>query len=246
MVIKSVSLNGAVRGIWMRLQIVLSRTIDRPVRSQGVHIDLADAPISDLQRSLIAAGRYEVPEANLVRKHIDPNTAVIELGGGVGVVTGIIGKNLDDSTIHITVEANQNLISTLNKTININDINTRVIAGAYSADSNRVSLITDGDFSDAYTCGPEGDKEVPGYSLDEIMDQYNIDNFVLVSDIEGSEKELVAQEGEKLEDSCKLMILEVHPQKVDPNLVFDRIEELTFRNIDSESNVYVFKNFGLE
>jgi FkbM family methyltransferase len=246
MVIKSVSLNGAVRGIWMRLQIILSRTIDRPVRSQGVRIDLADAPISDLQRSLIAAGRYEVPEVNLVRKHIDPNTAVIELGGGVGVVTGIIGKNLNGSTIHITVEANQNLIPTLNKTIHINDINTKVIEGAYSADGSRVSLITDGDFSNAYTYESEGGGEVLGYSLDEITNQYNIENFILVSDIEGSEKELVAQEGKKLENSCKLAILESHPKKYDTNLLFNRMEEMEFYNIDSESNVHVFKNYGFE
>jgi len=234
------TLKGTLRGIWMRYQLSLATVIGRPVKSQGIQVDVVNAPISPLQRSLIAAGRYEVPEIKLVRNHLPTDTDIIELGAGVGVVTGTIDQHTRHNATQIAVEPNPDILPTLQRTIQLNDCVTDVVEGAYSPDSESVKFTIQGDFSSGTTTTSGGEVNVRGVSLSELIDTYSLSSFALVADIEGTEGELIYNEGDLISDYCPVAIIELHPDRLDTSIIIERMTELGFNVLDQDDDVYVF------
>ncbi len=160
---------------------------------------------------------YEYVEIQLVEKYLRPDRDVIDLGSSLGVVSAHIGRRLSSGQRLICVEANPALreIIHTNVTRNAPQVQLEIVSGAvaYPIDhrpwvelelgfDNLVSHVVEDGAASRHV-------SVPALALSEILRQHDIDEYTLVSDIEGSEAGLLDLDGAALY-GCRQMIIELH------------------------------------
>jgi FkbM family methyltransferase len=164
-------------------------------------------------KSLLFWGLYENSERKTISKYIKKDLAVIELGASIGMTTITICNMVNKNVPVISVEANPLLIPNLEKTKDINRIaNLVLIHGAidYSNESEIPFIIDNRNLGSRK--GDDGSlMMVPALKLSEILTRHKIGPYVLVSDIEGAEAELILSEYESfIFENCRQIIIELH------------------------------------
>lgn len=160
---------------------------------------------------MIFWGLYEKTELEFVRKHIDNNCDVIDLGSGVGRVACVAGKKLSIDNKMICVEANIGLIKTLRHNIlkNIANKKIHVVNGVVGyGDKSAVGFSNEENFLVSKTVTSEKN-QVKTITLKKLITQYGISDYILVSDIEGAEVNIMKKDGDSLL-KCRKMIIEFH------------------------------------
>lgn len=214
---------------------------------RGVRIDLAHDALSDGLRSAIMRGYFEREEYRLVRRHarsIDGD--VIELGGGIGFVSTVLDRILDDDDRLVVVEANDEVVPLLRRTRSLNDGDFDILNRAYAVGESVVTLHK----ARSYVSGstrPERRSarrsDVETVTLAALMERFDISTFTLVADIEGSEFELIDEELPLLADACSIMIVEFHDfTSEDVDAYVGELLGAGFELADREGSVYVFEN----
>ncbi len=94
--------------------------VDRKIMSKGF--------IFDLYRKL-----YERDEFDLVQSLLEVQDRVLEIGGGIGLISAISAKTASNGSV-VTVEANPKLIPVIRRLHSINNINAEVLNNAVVAD----------------------------------------------------------------------------------------------------------------
>ncbi len=152
---------------------------------------------------------YESEERKLVRKYLDPDSTVLELGGSMGVVSCITNKLLKTPKNHLVVEANPKLIQTLKKNKQINSCHFEIIQCLISNKS-------EGDFylHDLVVGGSANRKtdkkiKVPVKTVSQLERQYNLKFDTLIIDIEGGELNFLNENKEFIKRQ-KTVIIEIH------------------------------------
>lgn len=182
---------------------------------------------------------------------------IIELGAGTGYVSAHISHIVNKHNKHIAVEANPKFIQLINSIREVNECEYVVLNKAYTNNDSSVEFYPhERPMSGATT--PQDHREysqsveVDGISIRSIQEQYSVENFVLVSDIEGAEHEFIRSELDTLKENCRLLIIELHPEKsINDGTVEDamnRLESASFELIDKpnpDRGFYVFKNMAL-
>jgi FkbM family methyltransferase len=94
--------------------------------------------------------------------------------------------------------------------------------------------------------------EIESVSIETIQQKFDIENFVLVSDIEGAEHGFIRDEIDLLESNCRVIIMELHPEKeVGDGTVMNgrnQLESSTFELIDQpepDRGFYIYKNTSM-
>jgi FkbM family methyltransferase len=230
--------------------------VGRFVESRGNRIDLfglkisVDSPgITTRQKSTLFYGRYEVEEQQLLRGHLDPALPVIELGGCIGVVSCTVNRMLEQPTRHVVVEANPQLVPTLEENRRLNDCSFTVVHQAVAYGVDAVNLSVPGSF----VCGNvTGDGEtvatVPATKLSNIALPNEFERFTLIMDIEGAEVELVEHDGELLAARTSMIIAEFHPQARGADRIAEtrrRLEQLGFEEVAHAGDTTVLVNRNL-
>ncbi len=197
---------------------------------------------------------YEPVEINFVKKYLHPDRDVIDLGSSLGVVASHAGRKLHAGRRVICVEANPQLLDIIraNVTRNAPQVQLEIVSGAVDYPPDRrefVELVLGFDNLMAHIVEDEIVPHgilVATISLSAINRRYTIEDYTLVSDIEGSEAGLLEMDAAAL-THCRQMIIELHHTMRHGRIV--RVEELAaqlrtqygFRQIDKRGMVYVFE-----
>jgi len=231
--------------LWYRLRCALLS--DCTVEFRSVTLDLSHTELSDYLQAKFLLGRtYEDHEVELVEEYLFADTDVLELGSGVGYVSTIVNRSLDDAH-HIAVEANEQLAPMLQNTKRLNDADFEVVNGVYKPGTDVQEFhVASNCFSSSMTAREDTEVdttiEVPAVTLAELVEKFDIKQFQLVVDIEGAEFELIAEEREVLAKLCTQMIVEFHDfENTTIEESIDNLRAIGFEVVDATGDVYVLR-----
>jgi len=216
----------------------------------GLSIDTSNHRIDSQTKASIFWGIYEGAEMRFVERYLPKDNDVIELGGSVGVISSLIRKKTNAQTRLFIVEADDELIPSIEKNVRTNNPGKefRVIHGAISYSESDEKGNTLFYASDKNTGGKKYSnnksssnkllKSVPSVKLRDIITNNNIENFALVSDIEGAEAELLAND-HKILDKCNFIIIELHNTELEQEPVkikelLDKLLTMGYKLLDSD------------
>jgi FkbM family methyltransferase len=179
----------------------------------GIRVPIDRTRLSSVMEEWIAGGRHQVKEFRCARSIIRPGDVVLELGGGLGVLSAAIRRHTDATRI-VSFEANPDLLSYIGLTHEQNracNIEVRQAVVLSSADTRTVPfyLYPDVRASSLYPLPAAGSGkvvEVPVVRLEELLTE--VAPNVLVVDIEGGE--LALFEGAQSLGSIDRIALELH------------------------------------
>lgn len=181
----------------------------------GVTVRLP-ADVDVAAANALIRGKYEQEEAALIARHLPADLPVIELGGSLGVVSALIRSKLKPDTRHLIVEANPRLIETCktNAAAGSAGAATEIVQGAvhYDGPIARFGIANEVHASAVGQGGSTDVIEVPAVRLSELFHRFGSPHrFALVSDVEGAEYDLFAQDADTLRH-VELAIVELHPR----------------------------------
>ena len=215
----------------------------------GLTFSVGNPLITTREKGLLYLGLHESQEIALVRQHLVAELPVIELGGGIGVVSCIINRILANPRDHIVVEANPDLIPTLetNRGLNRCQFQIRDVALAY--DGPAIALAIDSFASSRVDGAGQRRVHVKTTTLARLLQESGFARINLVADIEGAEVHLVEKEGSLLSQRVQTLIFEIHPrysgvERATQMLVV--IESLGFVETARSHNVLAFLNRAID
>lgn len=180
-------------------------------RTDGLSF-LAPTDVTDRRyRGRFLINQYELSERTLLRRHLSADATVLELGGGLGVVSCMTNKRLKDATRHVVIEAHPQAVHAL-------AANRRRNAMAFHIEHCIVCENGMGEFglTPVFAGCSQHRKthrrvRVPTRRLAEIEAETGLafDSFVI--DIEGGEHQFVTTYRDRFA-KAKLAIVEFHPQ----------------------------------
>lgn len=189
-------------GLWFDIAVRTYRT-----SGQSFHIprDLTSLKF----RSRFVLGAHERDERRAVAQYLPRQSAVLELGGGLGVVSCLINSMLSDGRRHVVVEANPNLISVLTANRERNGCLFAIENGLVTSTEHASFYLAPSiSHSSIYErAGPKLD--IPKLSLASLEKSGNLHFDVLVSDIEGGELRFFEEHRAGLE-RFKVIIIQLH------------------------------------
>lgn len=217
-----------------------------PVNYNGVILDVNYGSIDTRYKArfcpLYILNAHSINEKELIDRNLSPDTPVIELGGGIGYISCYINQRLD-SQHQIVVEPNPSNIKYNKRNRRLNNCNYTLLEGAYHPVGESTTFQFGSRFSTGKTqVGNEG-IEVAGFSLDSICQDYELDEFCLVSDIEGGEFPLIDNEMEILSERANMIIMEFHAKNAQEKEIYKRkIQNNGFSVVDESEKAIVFES----
>ncbi|MBS1666794.1 MAG: FkbM family methyltransferase [Bacteroidetes bacterium] len=206
-------------------------------------------------QALIFWDIYENPERRAIRKYLRKDTTIIELGASLGVVTLALCKWIDGKQKIYSVEANPKLLPNLLQTKSLNQLHTlEIINSAIDYSGNKtISFSIDANNLGSSKESPEGQTNsnalvtVEAMPLHDLISKYDIGEYVLVSDIEGAEVEILVSETDaRVFENCKQIVFELHQtsykgkQYTQQNLADLVVEKFNMQVLYQSGNIWVF------
>ena len=206
-------------------------------------------------QALIFWDIYENPERRAIRKFLRKDTTVIELGASLGVVTLALCKWIDGKQKIYSVEANPKLLPNLLETKALNQLDTLEIINTaldysgnktigFSIDSNNLGSSKDSGEGQSNTNSLVAVEAMP---LHDLISKYDIGEYVLVSDIEGAEAEILVSETDtRVFENCKQIVFELHQtsykgkQYTQQDLADLVVEKFKMKILYQSGNIWVF------
>lgn len=219
-------------------------------KRHGVKVDI-DLPVFNetIQTSLIQ-GYYESNELRLLSEYIDSNSDVIELGGGVGVVSCAVNSMIGNEQTQITVEAIPELEAAISRHMQINNAEFEIVIAAYAPEREEVEFNVHDDFwGSSIHRKSKTTIHQDTIDIETLIEMYDLETFSLIVDIEGGELDLIKQELHILEKFCEQMIIEWHGDKPELSQLseeFDHAKEevstTSFALEDKDGEVEIYQN----
>ncbi len=167
--------------------------------------DVTDIPL----RGQLQVGFYEREERRHLKKYLNPDSAVLELGGCLGVVACIANKMLKNPERHVVVEANPGLIRHLER-------NKTHTGSAFAIEHCIVSNKPEQEFflGDTILGSSARHKSprkilVPGKTVADLERAHQIKFDTLIMDIEGAELDFLRENRDWLRQ-LNTVITEIH------------------------------------
>ena len=224
-----------------------------PIQYNGIKIDANCGALKTIHKARFFPyykdNEHSIREKTLVDRYLPENKPVIEFGGGIGYISSYVNKNLEDGVTQVVVEPNPQNISCNKRTKNLNNCDYNLVEGAYSADNSSVEFSISPKFSMGSADRNMSDNQInaEGFSLSYIYQEYDLENFVLISDMEGGEFRLIGEEIEIISELVPLAIIEIHPfGKYNEEEYVNRLVSAGFEELDEISHTYAFKNTNFE
>ena len=178
----------------------------------GARVPLVREVITPRIERQMRLGNYEAGECEAAAKFVRRSDRVLELGGGIGLISSIVAK-IDGVEKVVSVEAHPGLLDVIRETQRLNDVENAELRHGVVAekDGQDVMFYLRPDF---WGSSMEPDSRpyseavaVRGYGLDSLIREVKPD--IVISDIEGGELELF--EHSDLE-GVRTVIIELHPR----------------------------------
>jgi FkbM family methyltransferase len=221
-------------------------------RNRTVSLDGCAFPLLKLANNpmklALLDGSYEAPERAAVRKYLNPEWGVVELGACIGVVSCVTNRLLRNPQAHVVVEINPLAIPHLEANRERNGCSFKIVSRALAYDADSVTFRPHLDLWANFLNqgGNRPTVTVPATRLSEILAEQGFGKFALICDIEGQEFELVMHEPETV-GMAELIIMELHPHMVGVAKVqrmMDSLEKLGFRLEARVADVVVLAKRG--
>ncbi|MBE3199546.1 FkbM family methyltransferase [Frankia sp. CH37] len=186
------------------------------IRNHGLLFDVSDPEFTPQVRAEMFWRTYESAEIRMIRRHLQDARTVVELGSSLGITTAHIASVLGTGGRLVCLEANPHLVDGLRRRAirYRHDIALEVENAAVTertgpvpfqlAASAQCSRVADNDNGLS-----GGEITVPSTTLREILARHRIDDFDLVSDIEGGEASYLLGDPGSLE-GCRRAVIELH------------------------------------
>jgi len=189
-------------------RVILALTRGRVPSGNGVRVDLSDPAVPPHVATVVLLRRYEREELRLIAS-IDSDTDIVELGSGIGVVSAHLAAQLRPRRKLVCVEASPRLIHALCRAVPEATVVHAAIdrPGSPSRFAIGRSVLWGG-----LDRGGTSYVEVPKLTLSELLERHQINEYALVSDIEGAESAFIDDDIEAL-DHCRSIIIELHTDR---------------------------------
>lgn len=224
------------------------------IRWRGYKFTIQRNGVNKSLAASLFCGFYEAAEIRFIHQYYKGKTDVIELGGSMGIVTSHLASLQEPGKKLITVEANPFLAETLIQNVKRYlkaKSQFSLLTNAIAYHSDEVSLQITGNSTETKVVAGENNLEsgkvvVKSIKLSDIINKYVLNEFTLVSDIEGAEAELLHNESVGLA-KCKEIFIELHDTvyKNNPITIEDLkssiIGEHKFILVDQNGPVIYFK-----
>jgi FkbM family methyltransferase len=180
----------------------------------GINIPIDRNIVTNRILYSIMRGHYESTETEAVQSLVKAGDRLLELGGGIGVVSAFAAKLLGDASV-VCVEANPKLLGYIQRVHAANSVHPKVInaVAVGSARHEFASFYLRKNFW-VSSFSPEPQDYVEKIEVEAVsIDQLVVDHkpTVLVVDIEGGEIELMESDWT---NGVRLVIMEVHPKVI--------------------------------
>lgn len=200
------------------LGVLISSASRNRIRNKGVIIDTSPREFTEVVKAQLAFGIYESAEIRFIRKYLRGRSRVLELGASLGVTGAHILDVVAPGAEVVCVEANPNLMATLQATTATAAERTGAkvitIHGAVPPDPDVRSAsvtLTLGSSHLGSRIGSAADPgrqlRVPAVELAEVVRGWA--DYALVCDIEGAEAALILSAQPVLTGASRLVI-ELH------------------------------------
>jgi FkbM family methyltransferase len=172
-----------------------------------------DCPeVSRAHKSTLWFGLHEIEERALLHRHLPAGFPVVELGGGLGVISCLTNRKLACPAEHIVVEASPAMAKLLERNRDLNHCQFRVVNAALQYGSPTVTFVIRDTFVGSQVNGKSGTRvTVPSTTLGQIVDTSGFGRFSLICDIEGTEADLVDHELSLIAGRAAFILAEIHP-----------------------------------
>jgi FkbM family methyltransferase len=206
---------------WYRSRVqvnnpVIGRAVEllgNQVWIDGFRYSVATTQISTGHKSTLLFGLHEIEERALVKRWIPPDVPLIELGGGLGVVSCLANRKLFTPIQHVVVEANPAMASILRHNRDQNRCKFEIVNRAIGYDAPAVVLNLDEEFvgSTIKSSLVGQTVSVQTASVSELMQRYGFGQAGVICDIEGAEVDVVRREFPILGERLRYLLAEIHP-----------------------------------
>jgi len=185
---------------------------------------------------------YERAEISLIHRFLPSNLDVVELGGSIGVGTCQIAKKVPGKRV-ITVEASPSLSEHIKRNLDRNQMNNVSIVQKAIDYTGQPTVRFEAHQSLSGHVGADG-IEVPATTLSKLLADEEIEEYCLVSDVEGATIPMLVHDGAALA-KCQMILIEMDKRPYGgKRWTADDIEELIlsygFRKIDRHGPVAAF------
>ncbi len=186
-----------------------------PVKRFGLLVETDNRFVSNRNIAKLYWGIYESAELRMVDQYEIIDRDVIELGSSIGVVSSKLASKLSRANCLYLVEANPNLIPLIinNLKVNNHSVNYEILNKVVGYDHEEVRFVVSNNNTESKILTTEHVHEEsllqPTIELKDIVENYDLKDYILVSDIEGAEVEYLIHDTETL-SLCKELIIELH------------------------------------
>ncbi|MBW0007996.1 MAG: FkbM family methyltransferase, partial [Sphingomonas sp.] len=181
------------------------------VRMDGLSYSVSSPNISTGHKSTLAFGLHEMEERELVKCWLPRNLPAIELGGGLGVVSCLTNRLLDDPSQHIVVEANPYMVPVLLRNRDLNGCKFQVVNTAIAYDGETVTFPIDPEFVGSNLAAVGDSAETVAVEATTLAALADFERFSLIADIEGAEADIILRELPRLRSRVRFAMIELHP-----------------------------------
>jgi FkbM family methyltransferase len=194
---------------------------------------------------LLLENNYEAPEREALKKYLDPELPVIELGACLGIVSCLTNRRLRQPEKHIVVEANPTLVPLLAENRERNGCSFRVVHAALSYGADTITFkVNDNILASSLNGEAQRAVVVSTVTLKLLLDETGFERVTLICDIEGAELQLVEHELDVLRERVSMIIMELHDRIVgdEPTQrMLERLESVGFRMVSKDRDVVVLR-----
>jgi FkbM family methyltransferase len=204
---------------------------------------------NDTIRSMIFFGFYESAEFRLINNFLPEDSNVIELGSSLGIISSKIINKLNPSQRALFIEANPNLIHTIEKNLSkYSKIkNYQIINKAISYTSSSTITLNLSLNNTEVRIGTNSTETASTISVEACKLsslELTKEKYTLVCDIEGSEIEILENDELGLVN-CSNMIIELHETNMNEKRysildLVEKIKNLGFIQQHVDGNVFYF------
>lgn len=212
----------------------------KTIKLDGVEV-LVPYEVTDIKlRGQFQINSYEKRERRYLKKYLDPESSVLELGGCIGIVASVANSLLRFPERHVVVEANPELIPYIER-------NKAHTGSSFIIENCMVSANPENDFYIGPTIGESSVRRkslkkisVPGVTIASIEQKHQLKFNVLIIDIEGAELDFL-RENKSWLSGLNTVIMEIHPH---PEMLTDA-EVAECRSILEDAGLHLRVQDGL-
>ena len=182
----------------------------------GLTIYAPPDTVSAKAREELEAGLYELDETGGIREVLDPDSPVIELGAGIGVVSCFVNRLLNDPKRHVAVEMHPEAFAVLeqNRVLNGCEFDSMLATISYGDDEGPQLQPASAQWDPSNRLFFQS--RPPSTTLAKILDETGWRRFNLVADVEGMELPLLERELDLVRERAVTINMEIHPHVFGP------------------------------